>query len=196
MEQRKCQECQRPMVLNLCHEYGSRWYSAYYQCPGCGVSSTAAVSESREGAARALEGLANERKLIYGRYVETGVDLMPEEEANRALKTYEDYQKLSEALLGRKAGKTAELLEAVEKIKRELAAYEGAGQRYEAEIARLKEMAAKDILLAAQSKCPCNSCTENPIDKGCTFEECEGCDHRCVCYECNDDESFVWRSGK
>lgn len=58
------------------------------------------------------------------------------------------------------------------------------------------ETAAEDILMAAQSRCPCNSCTENPIDKGCTFEECEGCDHRCVCYECNDDESFVWRGGK
>lgn len=68
--------------------------------------------------------------------------------------------------------------------------------RYEEEIARLKRMAAEDILLAAQSRCPCNSCTENPIDKGCTFEECEGCDHRCVCYECNDDASFVWRGGK
>ena len=85
---------------------------------------------------------------------------------------------------------------AAKKAKRELEAYKGAGLRYEEEIARLKRMAAEDILRAAQSRCPCNSCTENPIDKGCTFEECEGCDHRCVCYECNDDASFVWRGGK
>ena len=87
-------------------------------------------------------------------------------------------------------------LTAAQKDKRELTANKGAGLRYEEEIARLKRMAAEDILRAAQSRCPCNSCTENPIDKGCTFEECEGCDHRCVCYECNDVESFVWRCGK
>lgn len=90
----------------------------------------------------------------------------------------------------------AKRLTAAQKAKRELTANKGGGQRYEAEIALLKQMAAEDILLAAQSRCPCNSCTENPIDKGCAFEECEGCDHRCVCYECNDDESFVWRGSR
>lgn len=107
---------------------------------------------------------------------------------DRALAAYGLYCQLCEALTGKTIAKLDELLTAAQKAKRELTANKGAGLRYEAEIARLKRMAAEDILLAAQSRCPCNSCTENPIDKGCTFEECEGCDHRCVCYECNDEE--------
>lgn len=196
MEQRKCPECQRWMVLKICHKLGRRWYSAYYQCPGCGVSSTAAIAKSRKGAVRALEGLADEEKLIYGRYVEASVDLGPEEEANRALKTYEDYQKLSEALLGRKAGKPAELLEAALRMKRALEKYEGAGRRYEAEIAQLKEMAAEDILLAAQRGCPCASCKNNTLGDGCNFGECKNCENHCTCFECHDNESFVWRGEK
>ena len=103
---------------------------------------------------------------------------------------------LTESWIRRLKGEKEEQPERLRAWAEALEAYKGAGLRYEEEIARLKRMAAEDILLAAQSRCPCNSCTENPIDKGCTFEECEGCDHRCVCYECNDDASFVWRGGK
>lgn len=103
---------------------------------------------------------------------------------------------LTESWIRRLKGEKEEQPERLRAWAEALEAYKGAGLRYEEEIDRLKRMAAEDILQAAQSRCPCNSCTENPIDKGCTFEECEGCDHRCVCYECNDDASFVWRGGK
>ena len=264
----KCGQLMTRMVVNNPMEEGWR---VSYRCLKCGKMGPLV----RGGRQEETEKMAELLTESWIRRLKGEKEEQPERlrawaealEANRALKTSEDYQKLSEALLGRKDGKTAELLEAalrmkregekykytaieferqyniqvnqkmywkdrlehllesklicsfneknlhgyvrdikeadeyeakeaVEKIKRELASYEGAGLRYEEEIAKLKQMAAEDILQAAQCKCPCNSCTRNPMDRGCTFEECEKCDDHCTCYECHDSESYVWRGGK
>ena len=174
MERRKCRRCGHPMTRMLTNDAG-RW-RACYNCLSCGCETATVTAKSESAAEDGLE-----------RFMDR---------VDRLLKVYDLYCQLCEALTGKSIAKLDELLTAAQKAKRELEAYKGAGLRYEEEIARLKRMAAEDILQAAQSRCPCNSCTENPIDKGCTFEECEGCDHRCVCYECNEDASFVWRGGK
>lgn len=200
MERRKCRRCGHPMtriITQTIEPGGSRWKTCY-TCLSCGHKIVAAPAGSRAEAEKGLEDFA---AMIDQEYktadTRSAAPRKPQTaEADRALAAYGLYCQLCEALTGKPIAKLDELLTAAQKTKRELEAYKGAGQRYEAEIARLKRMAAEDILMAAQSRCPCNSCTENPIDKGCTFEECEGCDHRCVCYECNDDESFVWRGGK
>jgi hypothetical protein len=176
---------------------GSRW-KACYTCLSCGYETATVTAKSKTAAEDGLEKFMDRVDRAYEAATRrAAAPKKPQTaEADRALNAYGLYCQLCETLTGKPIAKMDELLTAAQKTKRELEAYKGAGQRYEAEIARLKRMAAEDILMAAQSRCPCNSCTENPIDKGCTFEECEGCDHRCVCYECNDDESFVWRGGK
>lgn len=196
MELRKCRRCGHPMTRLLTNDAG-KW-SACYTCLRCGCETATVTAKSETAAEDGLKRFMN--RLDRAHEAAAGRSAAPRKpqtaEADRALAAYGLYCQLCEALTGKPIAKLDELLTAAQKTKRELEAYKGAGQRYEAEIARLKRMAAEDILMAAQSRCPCNSCTENPIDKGCTFEECEGCDHRCVCYECNDDESFVWRGGK
>ena len=67
--------------------------------------------------------------------------------------------------------------------------------RYEEEIARLKRMAAEDILRAALSGYPCESCINNTLDVLCDCN-CADCEHHCTCHECYDNESYVWRGGK
>lgn len=200
MERRKCRRCGHPMtriITQTIEPGGSRW-KACYNCLSCGHKIVAAPAGSRAEAEKGLEDFA---AMIDQEYktadTRSAAPTKPRPaEAERALNAYGLYCQLCEALTGKPIAKMDELLTAAKKAKRELTACEGAGQRYEAEIARLKRMAEEDILRAALSRCPCNSCTENPIDKGCAFEECEGCDHRCVCYECNDDESFVWRGSR
>lgn len=195
MERRKCRRCGHPMTRMLTNDAG-KW-SACYTCLSCGCE-TATVTAKNETAAE--DGLERLMDRVDRAYEATRRSAAPtkhqQAEADRLLRVCDLYYQLCKTLTGKSIAKLDELLTAAQKAKRELEVYKGAGLRYEEEIARLKRMAAEDILLAAQSRCPCNSCTENAIDKGCTFEECEGCDHRCVCYECNDDESFVWRGGK
>lgn len=200
MERRKCRRCGHPMtriITQTIEPGGSRW-KACYTCLSCGYETATVTAKSKTAAEDGLEKFMDRVDRAYEAATRrAAAPKKPQTaEADRALNAYGLYCQLCETLTGKPIAKMDELLTAAQKTKRELEAYKGAGQRYEAEIARLKRMAAEDILMAAQSRCPCNSCTENPIDKGCTFEECEGCDHRCVCYECNDDESFVWRGGK
>lgn len=200
MERRKCRRCGHPMtriITQTIETGGSRW-KACYTCLSCGYETATVTAKSKTAAEDGLEKFMDRVDRAYEAATRrAAAPKKPQTaEADRALNAYGLYCQLCETLTGKPIAKLDELLTAAQKTKRELEAYKGAGQRYEAEIARLKRMAEEDILMAAQSRCPCNSCTENPIDKGCTFEECEGCDHRCVCYECNDDESFVWRGGK
>lgn len=200
MERRKCRRCGHPMtrIITQTIEPGGSHWKAYHTCISCGCETAAVTAKSREEAEKGLEDFAAMIDQEY-KTADTRSDTPTKPrpaEADRLLKVYDLYFQLCEAMTGEPIANLDELLTAAQKAKRELEAYKGAGLRYEEEIARLKRMAAEDILRAAQSRCPCNSCTENPIDKGCTFEECEGCDHRCVCYECNDDASFVWRGGK
>lgn len=196
MERRKCRRCGHHMTRMLTNDAG-RW-SACYTCLSCGYETAAVTAKSETAAKDGLERFMDRVDLAHE--AAAGRSATPTKprpaEADRLLKVYDLYFQLCEDMTGEPIANLDELLTADQKAKRELEAYKGAGLRYEEEIVRLKRMAAEDILRAAQSRCPCNSCTENPIDKGCTFEECEGCDHRCVCYECNDDASFVWRGGK
>lgn len=84
-------------------------------------------------------------------------------------------------------------LTTAQKAKRELTANKGAGLRYEEEIARLKRMAAEDILLAARWGSPCDSCVNITKGDDCDKGNCEYCENHCVCQECNYSESFAWR---
>lgn len=191
MERRKCRRCAHPMTRLLTNDAG-KW-SACYTCLSCGYVTAAVTAKSETAAEDGLERFMDRADRAHE--AAAGRSAAPRK-PDRLLKVYDLYCQLCETLTGEINPEPDVLRDALQKAKRELEAYKGAGLRYEEEIARLKRMAAEDILRAALSRCPCNSCTENPIDKGCTFEECEGCDHRCVCYECNDDESYVWRGGK
>lgn len=200
MERRKCRRCGHPMarlITQTIEPGGSSW-KACYTCLSCGYETAAVTAKSQTEAEDGLERFM--AKVDRAHEAATGRSAEPTKsqpaKADRALAAYGLYCQLCEMLTGKPIAKLGELLTAAKKARREQAISDGAYKHCEAENTKLKEMAAEDILLAAQSRCPCNSCTENPIDKGCTLEECEGCDHRCVCYECNDDESFVWRSGK
>lgn len=103
---------------------------------------------------------------------------------------------LTESWIRRLKGEKEEQPERLRAWAEALEAYKGAGLRYEEEIARLKRMAAEDILRAALSGYPCDSCVNNTLDVRCECDNCADCDNHCVCYECHDNESFVWRGGK
>ena len=196
MEQRKCRRCGHPMTLMLTNDAG-KW-SACYTCLRCGHKIAGVTGRSRAEAEKSLEDFA--AMIDKGYETVAGRSAAPSKpqsaEADRALKTYGLYCRLCETLTGKTIAKLDELLTAAEKAKRDLAAYEGVGRRYEAEIARMKEMAAEDILLAALRGYPCDSCVNNTPDVRCGCEECSGCEHHCTCYECHDSKSFVWRGGK
>lgn len=57
------------------------------------------------------------------------------------------------------------------------------------------ESAAEDILRAALSGYPCDSCINNTLDVRCGCD-CADCEQHCTCRECHDSESYVWRGGK
>lgn len=117
-------------------------------------------------------------------------------EADRALKAYGLYCQLCEMLTGKAIAKLDELLTAAKKARRELVISDGAYKHCEAENTKLKEMAAEDILRAALRGYPCDSCVNNTLDVRCECDNCADCEHHCTCYECHDNESFVWRGGK
>lgn len=200
MERRKCRRCGHPMtriITQTIEPGGSRW-KACYTCLSCGHKIVAAPAKSRAEAEKGLEDFA---AMIDQEYktadTRSAAPRKPQTaEADRALADYGLYCQLCETMTGKPIAKMDELLTAAQKAKRELAAYKEAGQRYEAEIARLKQMAAEDILLAALRGYPCDSCVNNTLDVRCGCEECADCEHHCTCYECHDNESYVWRGGK
>jgi len=173
-------------------------WSACYTCLSCGHKTVTVTAKSETDAEDELERFMDRVARAYeaaaGR---SAAPINPRQaEADRLLKVYDLYCQLCVTLTGKPIAKLDELLTAAQKARRELAAYEGAGQRYEEEIARLKRMAAEDIQRAALSGSPCASCANNTLGDGCNFGECENCEHHCTCYECHDNESFVWRGGK
>lgn len=196
MERRKCRRCGYPMTRLLTNDAG-KW-SACYTCLSCGYETAAVTAKSQTEAEDGLERFM--AKVDRAHEAATGRSAEPRKpktaEADRALAAYGLYCQLCETLTGKPIAKMDELLTAAQKAKRELAAYKEAGQRYEAEIARLKQMAAEDILLAALRGYPCDSCVNNTLDVRCGCEECADCEHHCTCYECHDNESYVWRGGK
>ena len=102
---------------------------------------------------------------------------------------------LTESWIRRLKGEKEEQPERLRAWAEALEAYKGAGLRYEEEIARLKRMAAEDILRAALSGYPCDSCINKTLDVLCDCD-CADCEHHCTCHECHDSESYVWRGGK
>lgn len=200
MERRKCRRCGHPMtriITQTIEPGGSRW-EAWYSCLSCGYETAAVTAKSKTAAEDGLESfMAKVDRAYKAAAGRAAAPTKPQTaEADRALNAYGLYCQLCEALTGKPIAKLDELLTAAKKARRELASYEGAGQRYEAEIARLKQMAAEDILRAALSGYPCDSCVNNTLDVRCGCEECSDCEHHCVCYECHDSESFAWRGGK
>lgn len=195
MERRKCRRCGHPMTRMLTNDAG-RW-SACYTCLRCGYETTAVTAKSETAAKDGLERFMDRVDLAHE--AAAGRSATPTKprpaEADRLLKVYDLYCQLCEAMTGKPIAKLDELLTAAQKAKRELEAYKGAGLRYEEEIARLKRMAAEDILRAALSGYPCDSCINNTLDVRCGCD-CADCEHHCTCYECHDNESFVWRGGK
>lgn len=200
MERRKCRRCGNTMtrlITQIIEPGGSRW-EAWYSCLSCCYETATVTAKSQTAAEDGLERLMD--RVDRAHEAAAGRSAAPRKpqtaEADRALAAYGLYCQLCEALTGKPIAKLDELLTAAQKAKRELASYEGAGQRYEAEIARLKQMAAEDILMAARWSSPCDSCANNTLGDGCNFGECENCEHHCTCYECHDNESFAWRGGK
>lgn len=100
---------------------------------------------------------------------------------------------LTESWIRRLKGEKEEQPERLRAWAEALEAYKGAGLRYEEEIARLKRMAAEDILRAARWGSPCDSCVNITKGDDCDKGNCEYCENHCVCQECNYSESFVWR---
>lgn len=200
MERRKCRRCGNTMtrlITQIIEPGGSRW-EAWYSCLSCCYETATVTAKSQTAAEDGLERLMD--RVDRAHEAAAGRSAAPRKpqtaEADRALNAYGLYCQLCEMLTEKPIAKLDELLTAAQKAKRELASYEGAGLRYEAEIARLKQMAAEDILMAALNGYPCDSCANNTMDERCNFGECKNCEHHCVCYECHDSESFVWRGGK
>lgn len=192
MERRKCRRCGHPMTRMLTNDAG-RW-SACYTCLSCGYETAAVTAKSETAAKDGLERFMDRVDLAHE--AAAGRSATPTKprpaEADRLLKVYDLYCQLCEAMTGKPIAKLDELLTAAQKAKRELEAYKGAGLRYEEEIARLKRMAAEDILLSGY---PCDSCINNTLDVLCDCD-CADCENHCTCHERHDNESFVWRGGK
>jgi hypothetical protein len=175
---------------------GSHW-KACYTCLSCGHKIVAAPAGSRAEAEKGLEDFA---AMIDQEYktadTQSAAPRKPQTaEADRALAAYGLYCQLCEALTGKPIAKLDELLTAAKKARREQAISDGAYKQCEAENTKLKEMAAEDILRAALSGYPCNSCVNNTLDVLCDCD-CADCEHHCTCHECHDSESYVWRGGK
>lgn len=195
MERRKCCRCGNPMARMLTNDAG-KW-SACYTCLSCGCETATVTAKTETAAEDGLERFMDRVDLAHEADRRSAAPTKPRPaEADRLLKVYDLYCQLCEALTGKSIAKLDELLTAAQKAKREMEAYKGAGLRYEEEIARMKRMAAEDILLAALNGYPCDSCANNTMDERCICEECEGCERHCMHYKCRDDESFVWRGGK
>lgn len=195
MERRKCRRCGQPMTRMLTNDAG-RW-SACYTCLNCGYKTATVTAKSREEAEKGLEDFA---AMIDQEYktadTRSAAPTKPRPaEADRLLKVYDLYCQLCEAMTGKPIAKLDELLTAAKKARREQAISDGVYKQCEAENTKLKEMAAEDILLAALSGYPCDSCVNNTLDVLCDCD-CADCENHCTCHECHDNESFVWRGGK
>lgn len=190
MERRKCRRCGHPMTRLLTNDAG-KW-SACYTCLSCGYATAAVTAKSETAAEDGLERLMD--RVDRAHEAAAGRSAAPRK-PGRLLKVYDLYCQLCETLTGEINPEPDVLRDALQKAKRELEDYKGAGLRYEEEIARLKRMAAEDILRAALSGYPCDSCVNNMLDVLCDCD-CADCEHHCTCHECHDSESYVWRDGK
>ena len=189
MERRKCRRCGHPMTRMLTNDAG-RW-SACYTCLNCGYKTATVTAKSESAAEDGLERFMDRVDRAHEDDRRSAAPTKPD----KLVKVYDLYCQLCETLTGEDIPEPDVLRDALQKAKRELEAYKGAGQQYEAEIARLKRMAAEDILRAALSGYPCDSCINNTLDVRCGCD-CADCEQHCTCRECHDSESYVWRGGK
>lgn len=194
MERRKCRRCGHPMTRMLTNDAG-RW-SACYTCLSCGYATAAVTAKSQTAAEDGLERFMDRVDRAYEATRRSAAPTKHQQaEADRLLKVCGLYCQLCETLTGKPIAKMDELLTAAKKARREQVISDGAYKQCEAENTKLKEMAAEDILRAALSGYPCNSCVNNTLDVLCDCD-CADCEHHCMCNECHDNESFVWRGGK
>lgn len=201
MERRKCRRCGHPMTRLLTNDAG-KWsddagkWSACYTCLGCGYATATVTAKTETAAEDGLERFMDRVDRAHEADTRSAAPTKPRPaEADRALKAYGLYCQLCETLTGKPIAKMDELLTAAKKARREQAISDGAYKQCEAENTKLKEMAAEDILRAALSGYPCNSCVNNTLDVLCDCD-CADCEHHCTCHECHDSESYVWRGGK
>lgn len=190
MERRRCRRCGYPMTRLLTNDAG-KW-SACYTCLSCGCETATVTAKSETAAEDGLERVMDRADRAHE--TSAGRSTAPRK-PDRLLKVYDLYCQLCETLTGKPIAKLDELLTAAKKARREQTISDGAYKQCEAENTKLKEMAAEDILRAALSGYPCNSCVNNTLDVRCGCD-CADCEHHCTCYECHDNESFVWRGGK
>lgn len=139
MEQRKCRRCGHPMTRLLTNDAG-KW-SACYTCLSCGYETAAVTAKSQTAAEDGLERFMDRVDQAYE--AADGRATAPTK-PDRLLKVYDLYCQLCETLTGEDIPEPDVLRAALQKAKRELAAYKEAGLRYEAEITRLKQMAAAE----------------------------------------------------
>lgn len=198
MERRKCRRCGHPMtrIITQTIEPGGSHWKACYTCLSCGCETAAVTAKSKTAAEDGLERFMDRVDRAHEDDRRSAAPTKPRPaEADRALNAYGLYCQLCEALTGKPIAKLDELLTAAKKARREQAISDGAYKQCEAENTKLKEMAAEDILRAALSGYPCNSCVNNTLDVLCDCD-CADCEHHCTCHECHDSESYVWRGGK
>lgn len=193
----KCGQLMTRLITQTIEPGGSRW-EAWYSCLSCCYETATVTAKSQTAAEDGLERLMD--RVDRAREAAAGRSAAPAKpqtaEADRTLNAYVLYCQLCKALTGKPIAKLDEMLTAAKKARRELAISDGAYKQCEAEIDRLKEMAAEDIRRAALSGYPCDSCVNNTLDMLCDCEECADCERHCTCYECHDNESYVWRGGK
>lgn len=198
MERRKCRRCGHPMtrIITQTIEPGGSHWKACYTCLSCDCETAAVTAKSKTAAEDGLERFMDRVDRAHEDDRRSAAPTKPRPaEADRALNAYGLYCQLCEALTGKPIAKLDELLTAAKKARREQAISDGAYKQCEAENTKLKEMAAEDILRAALSGYPCNSCVNNTLDVLCDCD-CADCKHHCTCHECHDSESYVWRGGK
>lgn len=198
MERRKCRRCGHPMtrIITQTIEPGGSHWEAWYSCLSCGYETAAVTAKSQTAAEDGLESFMAKVDRAHEADTRSAAPRKPQTaEADRALNAYGLYCQLCEALTGEDIPESDELRAAAKKARREQAISDGAYKQCEAENTKLKEMAAEDILRAALSGYPCNSCVNNTLDVLCDCD-CADCEHHCTCFECHDHESFVWRGEK
>lgn len=138
MERRRCRRCGYPMTRLLTNDAG-KW-SACYTCLSCGCETATVTAKSETAAEDGLERVMDRADRAHE--TSAGRSTAPRK-PDRLLKVYDLYCQLCETLTGEINPEPDVLRDALQKAKRELEAYKGAGLRYEEEIARLKRMAAE-----------------------------------------------------
>lgn len=125
MERRKCRRCGHPMTRLLTNDAG-KW-SACYTCLSCGCETATVTAKSKTAAEDGLERLMDRVDRAHEDDRRSAAPTKPD----RLLKVYDLYCQMCETLTGEINPEPDVLRDALQKAKRELEAYKGAGLRYE-----------------------------------------------------------------